>query len=326
MERQGDRLLAGRLRRRGSVRRRRVRSRCCRPCGKSARRSVTVVYCGEADAPAGTVSFDELATRSEPIPDALRGGDALAGIFYTGGTTGFPKGVMLSHRNLLVAAFGVDRPRAPSRSGGQVLHAAPMFHLAGPVAWLSTSLTGGTHVIVPAFEPAAVLSAIVKHQVTDMLLVPTMIQMLVDHPELDQYDLSSLEQLVYGASPISPALLERSRRSASRHEVHAGLRHDRAAAGHHAAQRRRPRRPDPDPQCRPGRTARRGPDRRRRRRRGAPRHRRRDRRPRRARHARLLEQARGDRGRAARRLDAHRRRRPTWTTTATSSSSTGSRT
>ena len=170
-----------------------------------------VVYLGEADAPAGTVSFDELATRSKSIPDALRGGDALAGIFYTGGTTGFPKGVMLSHRSLLVAAFGSIASGSVT-VGGQVLCAAPLFHLAALWQWLSTSLTGGTLMVVPAFEPATVLSTIVKHQVNNMLLVPTMIQMLVDHPELDQYDLSCLEQLVYGASSISPALLERSRR------------------------------------------------------------------------------------------------------------------
>ena len=80
-----------------------------------------VVYFGEAaDAPAGTVSFDEFATRSAPVADAFRGGDALAGIFYTGGTTGFPKGVMLSHRNLIVAAYG-SIASGSVRVGGQVL-------------------------------------------------------------------------------------------------------------------------------------------------------------------------------------------------------------
>jgi acyl-CoA synthetase (AMP-forming)/AMP-acid ligase II len=169
-----------------------------------------VVYCGPAEAPAGTVSFEELATRSSPVPDALRGGDDLAGIFYTGGTTGFPKGCMLSHRSLLVAAFGSIASGSVT-VGGQVLCAAPLFHLAALWQWVSTSLTGGTHIVVPAFDPTTVLARIVKHQVNNMLLVPTMIQMLVDHPELGQYDLSCLKQLVYGASSISPALLERSR-------------------------------------------------------------------------------------------------------------------
>ncbi|HEY5854312.1 MAG TPA: long-chain fatty acid--CoA ligase [Aldersonia sp.] len=171
-----------------------------------------VVYFGEADAPAGTVSFDALATKSEPAADAYRGGDALAGIFYTGGTTGFPKGVMLSHRNLIVAAYG-SIASGSVQVGGQVLCAAPLFHLAALWQWGATSLVGGTHVIVAGFDPAAVMALIEKHQITNMLLVPTMIQMVVDHPDLAQHDLSCLEQLVYGASPISPALLDRARRA-----------------------------------------------------------------------------------------------------------------
>jgi len=171
-----------------------------------------VVYFGEADTPAGTVSFDELATKSAPVADAFRGGDELAGIFYTGGTTGFPKGVMLSHRNLLVAAYG-SIASGSVRVGGQVLAAAPLFHLAALWQWSATNLSGGTHVIVAGFDPVAVMSLIEKHQISNMLLVPTMIQMLVDHPDLAQHDLSCLDQLVYGASPISPALLDRARRA-----------------------------------------------------------------------------------------------------------------
>jgi acyl-CoA synthetase (AMP-forming)/AMP-acid ligase II len=169
-----------------------------------------VVYAGESDTPAGTVSLEEMATGTEPVADAYRGGDALAGIFYTGGTTGFPKGVMLSHRSLLTAATGSITSGSVA-AGGQTLAAAPLFHLAALWQWVKTSISGGTHVIVPSFEPVAVMSTIVKHQITNALLVPTMIQMLVDHPELPNHDLSSLEQLAYGASPISPALLERAR-------------------------------------------------------------------------------------------------------------------
>src|SRR5262245_648771 len=171
-----------------------------------------VVYCGEADTPAGTVSFDELATSSEPVPDAHRGSDELAGIFYTGGTTGSPKGVMLSHRNLLATAYGAIAS-GTSVLGGQVLYTAPLFHLAALWHWNSSSLTGSTHVILPAFEPVAVMQAVEKHSVNTMLLVPTMIQMIVDHPEVGNYDLSCLEQLYYGAASTSPALLSRARRA-----------------------------------------------------------------------------------------------------------------
>ena len=258
-----------------------------------------VVYCGEADAPAGTVSFDELATRSKPIPDALRGGDALAGIFYTGGTTGFPKGVMLSHRSLLVSAFGSIASGSVT-VGGQVLCAAPLFHLAALWQWLSTSLTGGTHIVVPAFEPddgaghdretPGEQRAAGAHHDPDAGGPPR---------TATSTTCPASQQLVYGASSISPALLERSRRMLPGTRFVQGYGMTETAAGHLAAQRRRSRRPDPDPQCRPGRsrtpssgsstkTATR-----------CPRHRRRDHRPRRARHGGLLEQARGDRGRAA---------------------------
>ncbi|HEY7008570.1 MAG TPA: long-chain fatty acid--CoA ligase [Jatrophihabitantaceae bacterium] len=171
----------------------------------------TVVYCGEAETPEGMIGMDDLIAASQPMPDAHRGGEELAGIFYTGGTTGFPKGVMLSHRNLLVSALGCIASGAGT-FGGQVLYAAPLFHLAAMWQWCSSSLVGSTHIVVSMFEPVSVMATIVKHQVNTTLLVPTMIQMLVDHPDLASYDLSCLGQLFYGASPISPALLERSRR------------------------------------------------------------------------------------------------------------------
>jgi acyl-CoA synthetase (AMP-forming)/AMP-acid ligase II len=69
---------------------------------------------------------------------------------------------------------------------------------------------GGSHVIVPGFDPRAVLAAIGEYRVTDALLVPTMIQLLVDHPDVGQFDLSSLRSVLYGASPMTPAVLERA--------------------------------------------------------------------------------------------------------------------
>jgi len=71
-------------------------------------------------------------------------------------------------------------------------------------------MVGGTHVIVPMFEPKAVLTAIETHKVTNALLVPTMIQMLVDHPDTPHHDLTSVRAILYGASPITESLLERA--------------------------------------------------------------------------------------------------------------------
>lgn len=171
----------------------------------------TVIYCGDGDAPQGTLSFEELA-HSDPVPDARRGGDALAGIFYTGGTTAFPKGVMLSHTSLMVAGLGSSAAHGGLLvPGGRLLHAAPMFHLADLAAWTIRNLLGGTHVIIPAFTPAAATEAIEKHRCTDALLVPTILQMMVDSPAIHGADLTSLSKVLYGASPISEGLLERLR-------------------------------------------------------------------------------------------------------------------
>lgn len=170
----------------------------------------TVVHCGDGPTPDGALDYERLLTGHAPVPDARRSGDALAGIFYTGGTTGHPKGVMLSHANLIISAMAAAAVGEFLLPQGRTLHAAPMFHLADLFSVLVRNILGGTHVIVPAFDPAGVAEAIEKHQVTDTLLVPTMIQMLIDTPDAARRDLGSLQRLVYGASPISDALLARA--------------------------------------------------------------------------------------------------------------------
>ena len=170
----------------------------------------TVIHCGDGPTPGDMASFEDLVAAHEPVEDAYRGGDALAGIFYTGGTTGSPKGVMLSHANILTSALGSTANGSFLTPHGRLLHAAPMFHLADLAAWVARCLVGGTHVIVPMFEPSAVVAAIQEHGVHDALLVPVMIQMLADSPAAQEADLSSMRQVLYGASPISEAVLERA--------------------------------------------------------------------------------------------------------------------
>jgi acyl-CoA synthetase (AMP-forming)/AMP-acid ligase II len=169
-----------------------------------------VIGAGDGAAPDGALDYEELIAAAAPVADRRRGGDDLAGLFYTGGTTGFPKGVMLSHANLGISWLGAAASGYMARPGSRTLHTAPMFHLADLAFWGMTLLVGGSHVIVPAFDPAAVLAAIETDQVTDTLLVPTMIQLLVDHPGIGRYNLSSLRAVVYGASPIPQPVLERA--------------------------------------------------------------------------------------------------------------------
>lgn len=158
-------------------------------------------------APAGaTSSHETLLERSVAADPVEIANDALAAIYYTGGTTGAPKGVMLSPLALWSSAMAMALDLGFT-DRVHYLHAAPMFHLANGSLSLATTLVGGTHIFVPGFAPAPVLDAIERHRVTHTLLVPTMIRMLIDAPEIASHDLSSLALLTYGAAPMPEALL-----------------------------------------------------------------------------------------------------------------------
>ncbi|EHP42066.1 AMP-dependent synthetase and ligase [Cupriavidus basilensis OR16] len=176
-----------------------------------------LIYAGDGETPAGMLSYEQLIEAAEPIEDAWRHGDDLAGIFYTGGTTGFPKGVMLSHNNLGISAMA---QLMTGRCGADAafLHAMPMFHLANFAAVCALFISGGTHVVIPAFTPLATLEAISRDRVTQITLAPTMLQMLLDwlkqHPgEAARLDMSSLKLIGYGASPISQTLLRQAQQT-----------------------------------------------------------------------------------------------------------------
>jgi len=134
--------------------------------------------------------------------------DTLAAISYTGGTTGRPKGVMLSHGNLLANAQH-NLVATGHRAGQRWLHVCAMFHVAGIANLLACTWAGADQVLLPRFDAAAVLEAIERERITHTVLVPTMLGLLLDAPGADDADLSSLEHVQYAASPISAELQRR---------------------------------------------------------------------------------------------------------------------
>ena len=134
--------------------------------------------------------------------------DTLAAITYTGGTTGLPKGVMLSHGNLLANAQH-NLIATGHRPDQRWLHVCPMFHVAGTANVLACTWVGATQIVFPRFDPAAVLETIERERISHTVLVPTMLQMLLDAPGADDADLSSLRHVQYAASPISAELQRR---------------------------------------------------------------------------------------------------------------------
>jgi acyl-CoA synthetase (AMP-forming)/AMP-acid ligase II len=145
----------------------------------------------------------------EPMEDTRTGGDALAAILYTGGTTGRSKGVMLTHANFWTASItrGAELNSAPD---GISLLVAPLFHVAGLGRLVGQSIVGGTCVTLPQFRAEAVLAAIEQHRISDIVVVPTMLQALLDAPSFDAARLQSLNRIAFGAAPMPPDLLDRA--------------------------------------------------------------------------------------------------------------------
>jgi len=135
--------------------------------------------------------------------------DEVAGLFYTGGTTGAAKGVMLTHRNLLANAlhFGFCWPFTADTTW---LVIAPLFHAAGSLAVLATVWNAGRHVLLPAFDPARALEEIERHRVTATLVVPTMLAAMSDEQLARPRDVSSLRHLSHGGSPCATETLRRA--------------------------------------------------------------------------------------------------------------------
>src|SRR5437867_5264399 len=153
---------------------------------------------------------DPLDPQSDSIPDPIYDPDAILALIYTSGTTGRPKGVEMRHSNILKNVYHTNF-WFPLEEGAVHLHAAPIFHIADFPFMFATPAFGATQVTIPKFNPQIFCETVARERITHTVLVPTMINMLTQFPDLKKYDLTSLKHLGYGGSPMAPELVHRTR-------------------------------------------------------------------------------------------------------------------
>jgi long-chain acyl-CoA synthetase len=166
-----------------------------------------IIFYDEGACPEGLTDFRNVAPSTRAAFDEPHEDD-ISGLFYTSGATGGPKGAMLTHRNVYSNALHGSLAPFELAALSPFLHVAPMFHLADAGAIHSLTLHGLTHCFLSAFDPRAVLEAIERYRIENLVLVPTMINAIVNHPSIDDYDHSSLRRVSYGASPMPLPLLK----------------------------------------------------------------------------------------------------------------------
>src|SRR4029077_17855668 len=153
-------------------------------------------------------SYEDLLAAASPCQADIMeiDEDSVAELFYTSGTSANPKGVMLTHRNVYMHALHVCLTFDPTRDVRQ-LHTLPMFHANGWGVAHIPALIGGKHVILRRFDCAQIFKLIEQERIYTMCLVPAMAIALVNYPERQKYDLSSLERVIIGGAASSPTLV-----------------------------------------------------------------------------------------------------------------------
>ena len=153
---------------------------------------------------------EPLDVPADSYPEPIYDPKAILVLIYTSGTTGRPKGVMLSHENILATVNNTNY-WLPYKEGGVYLHAAPMFHIADFPLIFAAPGFGASQVTLPKFSAQAFCETVERERVTRTVLVPTMINLITQFPDIGKYDLISLEELGYGGSPMAPELIRRTR-------------------------------------------------------------------------------------------------------------------
>ena len=164
-----------------------------------------VVWVGEAGPPAGARPFEAfLAEGEEAEPEEAASSGALASICYTSGTTGLPKGALLTHRNILVNGRNCEAVFRCTESD-RTLVAVPLFHVTGLTSQLiAMGYVGASCVLMPRYKTEEVMRFIEKFRVTHLIAAPTIFVLMLMHERCADYDMGCLRIAAYGGGPIAP--------------------------------------------------------------------------------------------------------------------------
>ena len=154
--------------------------------------------------PEGMSNYEDLLSAHDPDEIFTDVNDADPTIvIYTSGTTALPKGVVLTFLGMSVYVTNTVEPVDPANENPDVLLVSvPFYHVAGATTMLSAVWAGRKMVVLPQFDPGAWLAAVQAHGVTHSFVVPTMLKRIMEHPDFDTTDLSSLKLVAYGAAPM----------------------------------------------------------------------------------------------------------------------------
>ena len=159
---------------------------------------------------AGMHYYEDLVKSSSPdeIVSDISDGDTTI-LMYTAGTTGFPKGVMLTHNSFSIYVLENVTPADPDTDEKNIL-TVPLYHVAGTQAMMAAIYGGRTLVMQRQFEAAQWMDLVEKEKVARAMMVPTMLKQLMDNPEFSKHDLSSLKVITYGAAPMPLDIIKKA--------------------------------------------------------------------------------------------------------------------